>query len=317
MIISQLSGGLGNQMFQYAAGRRLAQRRDAAHKLDLRNFRSGSDIRPSGLEEFTRKLKIRELSITSGEASEAEIARLRDPYDARTLGGRIVRRIRRVVPGFLYPASDVREKTYTFEPRILDLPDGAYLEGYWQSWKYFADIETLLRAEFAPKDPAIAAYTREYLDRLRAQGGAVVALHVRRGDLAKAHEVLKDAKSVHGAPTGVDYLYAAMKKFDTAARFLIFSDTPADIQWCRDNIKPDWIGADRLHFSDGHSDIQDLSLMSACDHNIIANSTFSWWSAWLNANPSRRVISPRQWSVPGGHVKIVVDDLIPPSWEML
>jgi hypothetical protein len=317
MVISQLSGGVGNQMFQYATARRLAHHLGVPHKLDLRNFSAGTDLRPAGLEEFTRKLKIRELSITATEATESEIQRLRDPYDARTLSGRIVRRIRKLMPGFLYPASDVREQTYAFEPRILHLRGSAYLEGYWQSWKYFADIESQLREEFAPRDPAIPIYARQYVDHLRSPGGRVVALHVRRGDLAKAYEELKDSKGVYGPPMGLDYLYAAMRKFDAEARFLIFSDTPKDIQWCRENIKPDWLAADRLHFSEGHSDIQDMSLMSACDHNIIANSTFSWWSAWLNPKPGRRVIAPRRWSTPDSGVNITVDDLIPPSWEII
>jgi Glycosyl transferase family 11 len=317
MVISQLSGGLGNQMFQYAAGRRLALHHGVPHKLDFIQFRSGADERPAGLEEFRRILKIGQLCVTANEASPEEIRRLRDPYSVPSTLGRIVRRIRRFKPGFLYPPSDVRERTYEFEPRILTLPGDAYLEGYWQSWKYFADSEPQIRAEFVPSDPTIAPYARQYLQRLQSLGGPVVALHVRRGDLAKAYEELKNTAGVYGPPVALDYIYTAMKKFDAQARFLIFSDTPKDIQWCRQNIRPDWLAPDRLHFSEGHSDVQDMSLMSACDHNIIANSTFSWWSAWLNPKPQRRVIAPRQWSAPGSGVKISVQDLIPPSWEMI
>ena len=108
-----------------------------------------------------------------------------------------------------------------------------------------------------------------------------------------------------------------MKKFDAESRFLIFSDTARDIQWCRDNIRPDWLAPERLHFSDGHTDLQDATLMSCCDHNIIANSTFSWWAAWLNTTPGRRVIAPRSWSNPGNAGKMTTTDLIPPSWEII
>ncbi len=317
MIISYICGGLGNQMFQYAAARRLAMRHGTELKLDLREYAEGTDIRPQGLEEFRRPLKLGELNVTITPATPEEISRLRDPYMARTTVGRIVRRIRKIKPGWLYPASHVREQKYRFEPRVLDLGDDVYLDGYWQSWKYFDDVAEGLHREFSPHDPRILTYARQFVDRLRSIGGGVVSVHVRRGDLAKAHEELKQANMVYGAPVSQDYLYTAMERFGPACRFLIFSDTPKDLNWCRENIKPPWLASEQLHFSEGHSDIQDMSLMSACDHNIIANSTFSWWAAWLNPNPARRVVSPRCWSAPGSPVELVTDDLIPPNWELI
>jgi hypothetical protein len=317
MIISFVCGGLGNQMFQYAAGRRLALRHGSELKLDLREYDAGVDVRPTGLEAFRRPLKLSELCATVTPAAPVEVARLRDPYSTTTTTARIVRRVRRIKPGFLWPASHIREQQYRFEPHILDLPDDVYLDGYWQSWKYFDDVADRLRQDFQPRDPQVGAYARQYVDRLRTLGGPVVAVHVRRGDLARAHEEMNKGHIVHGAPVGTGYIYAAMQRFGPEHQFLLFSDTAKDIEWCRQNVKPEWLAPQRLHFADGHSDIQDMALMSACDHNIIANSTFSWWSAWLNPNPQRRVVSPRVWSTPGSAVNMVIDDLLPGAWEVI
>jgi hypothetical protein len=318
MIIVNLCGGLGNQMFQYAAALRLAVHLGVELKLDVSEYANGADQRPAGLEEFRRPLKLGELLVTVNAASKQEIKRLRDPYSNRTTLSRIVRRCRRFNRQLLWPKSHVRERQYRFMPEILELGDNTYLDGFWQSYRYFQDTQPLIREQFVPRDPAIVPQAADYVDRLRRQcGAAVVALHVRRGDLAAAHETLKPAGTVHGPPVGVDYIYAAMKRFEASCHFLVFSDRPKDLQWCRENIKPDWISYDQLHFADGHSDIQDMFLMSRCDHNIIANSTFSWWAAYLNPAAGRRVVCPSRWSDQSTITSMVVDDLIPPSWELV
>jgi hypothetical protein len=319
MIISYLCGGLGNQMFQYAAGRRLAHQCGTELKLDLGEYSGGTDVRPAGLEEYRRPLKLRELCATVTAATPEEIRRLRDPYSVRTTIARIVRRIRRLKPRFLWPPSHVRERQFRFDPRIMELPDNVYLDGFWQSWRYFDDIADVLRREFTARDPQIAPYAKQYTDRLRstAGGAPLVSLHVRRGDLATAHEQLNAPGIVHGAPVGTEYVESAMQRFGPDCHFLIFSDTPRDIEWCRLNIKPDWLPPAHRHFAEGHSDIQDMAIMSACDHNIIANSTFSWWGAWLNPRSGRRVIAPKQFSAAGSPREIETVDLIPPSWEMI
>jgi hypothetical protein len=319
MIISYLCGGLGNQMFQYAAGRRLAHKHGAQFKLDVTEFSAGTDIRPKGLEEYRRPLKMRQLCASASDATLAEIARLRDPYSVRTTVARIVRSARKIKPGFLWPSSHVRQTQYRFEQRILDLEDNVYLDGFWQSWRYFDDIADLLRRELAPRDENIVRYAKQYVGRLRSESGSmpVVSLHVRRGDLATAHEHMKTPSIVHASPVGIEYIDAAMKRFGSDFHYLVFSDTPRDLEWCRQNIKATWLPPGRLHFSDGHSDIQDMAIMTACDHNIIANSTFSWWAAWLNLNSARRVVSPGVWSTRAARMTMVTDDLIPPGWEII
>jgi hypothetical protein len=311
MVIVYICGGLGNQMFQYAAARRLAQHRGVELKLDLAEFSKGTDQRPAGFEAFSRVIGLHKLSISAAEATAAEIAARRDPYSKRTTLARIVRRIRRVKPGFLWPESHYREKQYRFDTAVMDLPGNTYLEGFWQSPKYFQEVGDLIRAEFAPKDPAIIPYAKKYVENLKSAGDPVVSLHVRRGDLARAQE-LNQAGLVHGNPVSLQYISAAIARFPAPCRFLVFSDSAADIDWCKQNIR-----AERLHFSEGHTDIQDMAIMSQCDHHIIANSTFSWWAAWLDAKPGVRVVSPKTWSNPQAALKMVTDDLIPPGWEML
>jgi hypothetical protein len=317
MVIAFLCGGLGNQMFQYAAGRRLAAVWQVELKLDLSAYRGGTDQRPAGLEAFGRRIRVFDLSITATEASPAEIARLRDRFNKPTTRDRIVRQLRRIKPKLLWPASDVQERGYRFDPSVLDAPSDAFVHGFWQSEKYFADVAPLIRREFTPKDPAVIRYAQDYVSRLRETGGPIVSLHVRRGDLAAAHESLKKANIVHGKPISLDYIRAAVARFDAGHRFLVFSDSAKDIDWCRQNLRGNGIPTDRLLFSDDHSDIQDMAIMSACDHHIIANSTFSWWAAWLNPHPETRVIAPSVWSPPGTPKAIVTDDLIPAGWEMI
>jgi hypothetical protein len=324
MVIAFIAGGLGNQMFEYAMARRLAHARGVELKLDLSLYRQGGEDRnTAGLEGFRRQIGLYKLCVTAPEASEAEIVRLKDPFDKRTTTARIVRRLRRLKPGLMFPKTDVRERQFRFDSVALDLPGDVYLSGYWQSEKYFADIAPIIRSEFQPKDQQITAYAQQYVDRLRTDG-PVVSLHVRRGDLAHAHEYAKTLKgpppkelanylAFWGNPVSNEYRTEAMSRFSPEHQFLVFSDTAKDIEWCKQNIKTDR----RLHFSDGHSDIQDMALMSACDHNILANSTFSWWAAWLNPRPNRRVIAPKHFSAPGGKGEMVTDDLIPAGWEII
>lgn len=310
MVIARIVGGLGNQMFCYAMARRLAHVRGTELKLDLSVYRQGADSRKSGLEAFTRTVGLHQLNTTASEASPAEIAALKD--DSMAFVHRVRRRLGRALGR---PSTHLVEKGYRFDPDVLTAPVPCYTDGFWQTEKYFADIADVIRAEFAPKDPAVLSYAEGYVAKLKqACNGPLVALHVRRGDLAYAQEQLKDVSLVHGAPVSLDYIYQAVAQFDPSAHFLVFSDSAKDIQWCRDNIK-----ADRLHFSEGHTDVQDLTIMSRCDHNILANSTFSWWAAWLNPNPGKRVISPKVWAIQKAATTtfMVPDDLIPPSWVLL
>jgi hypothetical protein len=310
MIVVNIAGGLGNQMFEYAAALRLAHKNGVPLKLDLSGYGpQGDDLGP-GLEAYRRRVRLLDLSISGVRATDAEIATVKDPYATRSTLSRIVRKLRKIWPGLGMPATDFHERRYRFDPDVLNLGSSIYLSGFWQSEKYFADIADLVQAEFKPRDPKIMEYAREFVSKLRQGDETIVSVHVRRGELAHAQDVLKSTRGVFGPPTGLDYIRHALSRFDSGrCRFLVFSDTASDIAWCKENIK-----ADKLHFSEGHSDLQDMMLMSACDQHIIA-STFSWWAAWLNRGPNRRVIAPSQWGF--ANLGMVTDDLIPAGWEMI
>jgi hypothetical protein len=311
MIIVRIMGGLGNQMFQYAMGRRLAEHHNTELLLDVNGYGETGEPRPSGLHGFPRPLRLPQLAVTAKAATQADIARLRDSFSTSSTRDRLVRRLRRVKADFLWNASHIIERHYRFQPDALSLPDNVYVQGYWQSEKYFQDIAPAIRKEFRPLDSSIADEARRFIEQLRVDGRQVVSLHVRRGDLAYAHETLRRTDVTYGAPLPLDYIERAMTEFPEGTCFVVFSDSPQDIEWCRSHIR-----TGSVEFSTGKSDLWDLFAMSACDHHIIANSTFSWWAAWLNDRPGRRVIAPRVWSWPDT-AAMPIDDLIPPGWQIL
>lgn len=275
MVITRLVGGLGNQLFQYAAGRRLAYARHVPLRLDTRPFETYARQAPGWGMYALGHFKI-----------SAEIANAAD-FDAvgrlwtSTTTLRAAHRLKIFRLGNL-----VRERTLDFQPEILDLPDQVYLSGYWESEKYFEDIRKILLEEIVPKRP---------LDRGNEQlardigGSHSVAVHIRRGDRARNKEIA----AIYGI-VPVSYYEAAVKIFEEKfpdARFFIFSDDP---QWVKDNLRLSqphtYVEGNR-----GENAYIDLYLMSLCRHNIIPNSTFSWWGAWLNGNPQKMVVAPRKW----------------------
>jgi len=173
---------------------------------------------------------------------------------------------------------------------IPDLGPNVSLMGFFQSWKYFEGQDEEIKKVFAL--PHVEGYD-DY-----------VSIHVRRGDYVQhagsfppiTWEYLKEAVNILGPRSG---------------KAIVFSD---DIKWCKEKIIP--YGDQIIEFSEGRNELQDLSLMASCGHHIIANSTFSWWAAYLGHNPDRIVISPspETWFGPTSGVKRPVVDLIPDSW---
>lgn len=265
-VVVRLRGGLGNQLFQYAAGRAVSLRSGLPLSLDASAFES------DGLRAY----RLGHFGVVQQFASETEIARLAGP--------RLLRRLGRFAP--LRPRHWVEERHFHFDPDILRIRSPVYLSGYWQSEKYFSDVAHQLRSELrvtsAPDET-----NAKWLGRIGSTES--VALHVRRGDyVANAR-----ARRLHGL-CGVDYYRAAIGELTRrfrAPRFFVFSD---DLQWAADNLA----SAGDLEFVDANGpgrDCEDLRLMSRCRHHVIANSTFSWWGAWLAQHPAQVVIAPRSW----------------------
>jgi len=174
---------------------------------------------------------------------------------------------------------------------IIGLQDGDGLWGYWQSEKYFKDFESEIKDLFSPTDEIVDYINSKYGDILENS----VSIHSRRGDYL--------VKPQYHPTCGMEYYNSAISHFGHRKNFLVFGD---DLNWLIDNFD------DNFHIIQ-ETDVIDLYIMSMCTDNIIANSTFSWWGAWLNSNEDKKVIAPKQWfgSAASGHN---TKDLIPNSW---
>lgn len=292
MVITKLIGGLGNQMFQYATGRRLAHVLGAELKLDITGF-DNYKRRAYSLEYF---------NIQENLASAEDVATL------RTLKRGIVER---VLAKVLHKRSThIREKHFHFDPNILNLSDGVYLDGYWQSEMYFADIAQIIRDEFTVKAPQTGRNKE-----LAKQIGSCesVCLSIRRGEYVTDPRINK----VHGV-LDLDYYWACVQELTKTVKnphFFIFSD---ELEWARRNLRLSY-DATFVGHNNNRPDQpnQDLSLMSQCKHHIIANSSFSWWGAWLNPRKDKMVFAPKQWFGKEQKASKRTDDLLPATWILL
>jgi hypothetical protein len=270
MIIVKLGGGLGNQLFQYACGRRLALKNNDILKLDIEAY-SEKNPRLYGLRHF---------NVAENFASPVEIKNLRLPYG---FASRCIRSFR---------ARILRKFNIGFDPKILELKDDVYLEGFWKNESYFLDINETIREEFTPREPFSPA--AQDASSMIISEICPVSIHVRRGDYVS---VARSAR-YHGVCSQEYYrdalIYLSMRT--KISRLFIFSD---DIEWVKKNMTFDF----PFTFVSNESipDYEELLLMSYCKHNIIANSTFSWWAAWLNNNSNKIIIAPKRWLAKTGN----------------
>lgn len=174
-----------------------------------------------------------------------------------------------------------------------------YFKGYWTSEKYFKDVSCKLRSslifpEFDEKNSILAKNIGE---------NNSVSLHIRRGDyLNKENRIFFNVCTKEYYKNAINYI----KKYIDSPQFYVFSN---DIEWCRENL--DLKDACYVDWNKGENSYRDMQLMSLCKHNIIANSTFSWWGAWLNDNPNKMVLVPAKWfDLPN----CSVDDIYPEDW---
>jgi len=285
LIIARLIGGLGNQMFQFAVGRALSLRMGNQLKLDITGFDTYTLHGGYGLNHF---------AISTEVATKTEIKRLRG-FDGKLF--EILRRIGISTPTY------VKEKRLPFDPKLILLKGDYYLDGYWQSEKYFKDFEDVIRQDLQ--------YTGSLSDKALAMKRLIedcnaISVHIRRGD----YVTNTLANQFHGT-CSLDYYENAIVEMSERVKnphFFIFSD---DLIWCKDYLKFKY----PIYFVEScASQYEDIHLMSLCSHHIIANSTFSWWGAWLNAKVDKIVIAPQQWFADS---KINNPDILPEHWIRL
>jgi hypothetical protein len=199
----------------------------------------------------------------------------------------------------------VYENPFTFLPAVLKAPDNIALEGFWQSESYFADARATIRRELEFADTSRMQVARAQVNTLRQAARApVVAVHVRRGDY-----VLERTKGIfHNLSP--QWFALAMGRLPAHVVFLVFSD---DMPWCQAHVQ-----GPRVHYAQGTNDLEDLASMRACDGYIIANSSFSWWGAWLSDTPEPVVIGPdaSHWFGPRLQQTGQYDasHILPPAW---
>ena len=288
MISVRLEGGLGNQMFQYACGRALALRSGHELLLDtaLLHRPELTTPRPYGLGVFNLA------------------ARLATPEDlAEKLSA--FARLKAMVGHHTSPVwQTIREPHFHFAPDLFPAQfQRLALTGYWQSEKYFCDHADVIRRDFSLRPECAARLDAALLERMSST--ASVSLHIRRGDyVTNAHTL-----QYHGV-CSLDYYQRAAALVAAQVRapeFFVFTDDPA---WARENLKLDF---PQHLVSDGRwQDFEELILMSRCRHHIIANSSFSWWGAWLDPRPDKIVCAPHDWFQNAPHD---TRDLLPAAWR--
>ncbi|MGC1496168.1 MAG: alpha-1,2-fucosyltransferase [Sulfitobacter sp.] len=176
-----------------------------------------------------------------------------------------------------------REKSLGYDPAIKTWADESYLHGYWQSDQYFASIVDHLREVFV-MTPKMSPENAAMAEQIKS--GPSLALHVRRGDYVALGETAVCDQAYYTAA-----LHAVTDGLPETPRVFVFSDNP---EWARDNLDVPFEKV-VVDLNGRETAYEDMRLMSLCQNNIIANSTFSWWSAWLNNNPNKRVAAPARW----------------------
>lgn len=286
MIIVSINGGIGNQLFQYAFGRHLAHLHNTEVHFDLSAF-DNPEHRPFALNHFNVNLK--------------KVSQNKLPFHIRK-GFRNLRLIRSFLNRFFYPYQIVIQNQFHFNPLYLSNNQNTYYWGYWQSEKYFSEVKELIKQELTFKEN-LSDPDKEVRQKIEEKNS--VCLHVRRGDYLN-HPLLPICD--------LSYYQKAIEIICEKVQnpyFFIFSD---DITWCRENLKLSHPN-DFIHTEEP---IRDLRLMTFCKHNIIANSSFSWWGAYLGNNNDKIVISPKKWFMERDNkANYNTKDLIPDNWIMI
>lgn len=254
MIIVKIKGGLGNQLFQWACGKHLSEKYNIPFYLDISFFDNSN--RNFGLNKFP--FITYELITSHPEIKIIKFSKKLDNFNFNDN---------------LYNGNDI------------------FIDGYWQSEKYFIDIKDIIIENLQPNELTLSKLRNSY------NLNDSVSIHIRRTDYVGSFR--------HPTQT-IEYYMKALSLIKSK-NILVFSD---DMDWCKNNLK-----ISNITFVENNDNINDLWLMSLCDNNIIANSSFSWWGAWLNKNVHKKIIAPSEWFSKSSNLNY--SDIVPSNWIKL
>jgi hypothetical protein len=292
LVISHILGGLGNQMFQYSAGRALSLVNGQQLLVDLGDY--ANYALHNGFE-LNRVFNI--------EAPSADQAAVRAVLKWRA-NGLVKKVLRRPFFAGLRGQKLVVEPTFSYWPDLCKIYGDCYLSGYWQSERYFKPCEEAMRREFTFCEPLTGRNAELAADISLTQS---ISVHIRRGDYItdrKTGQILE--------PCSLGYYHDAIHYMAERVErpvFYVFSD---DMVWSRQNLSMRFPCV-HIDHNVGEESYRDMQLMSLCRHHVIANSSFSWWGAWLNPKPKKIVVTPKRWFSNGTDDR----DLIPGEWVRL
>ena len=285
-LIVKFNGGLGNQMFQWAFAHALEKKTGIQVLLDLTFFEKNYS-RPYELDVFS--MDVKKVQGFWANFKLNTIWRLRKKLKNKKFFGTHI----------------YEEPCFEYDPSVFNIEPNTYIHGFFQSEKYIKDVENEIREAFKFK-VLPDEQNQKNIDKIQSTNS--VSLHIRRGDYVqkKRFQDKYATCSLDYYKRGVEYI---AERIENPTLF-IFSD---DKEWVKENLKLPYecVYVDN---NSGAKSYEDLRLMSLCRHNIIANSSFSWWGAWLNNNKEKIVIGPQKWV---NDEKVIQTDIIPEEWVRL
>lgn len=258
MIKIIVQGRLGNHLFQFAVAKHLAIK----HQTEV------VFLIPRNKSSQTMMRLLEEFNLEGVKFS----ARFHDEYQKK--------------PSIYWSdflSKQYKERSWAFDSEVLQAKDEVFLDGFFQSEKYFKDIEPIIRKELNFLNTLGGKAGDSYRQDIASSNS--VSVHIRRGDYLESE--------LHNV-CGIDYFKRSIEYIETrinSPKFFFFSD---DIAWCKDNFNHEYSEFIEIEGS-FENPVIDLQLMSLCKNNIISNSSFSWWAAWLNKNKEKIVVSPNRW----------------------
>lgn len=285
MVVIKIWGGLGNQMFQYAFYKALLDKGKRC-KLDISYY---NYFNPHNGYELERLFQIEAQYATWDEIKKLANAKL-------DYAGRLMLKVHRKRTHYIQNPKE----NFGFDSTLLQVDDG-YIQGYFYSEKYFFHIEEDIRKDFFFKE--ILPSNEGLL--LEIENSNSIGIHIRRGDYVNSKYNLSEVCNIAYYERAIEHTQERVFE----PKYYIFSD---DLEWCRNNLPIN--NAVFVDINRGKDSYMDMCLMSRCKHNIIGNSSFSWWGAWLNGNAEKIIVSPKQWTT---NNKIKGESIIPSSWCIL